>query len=229
MKTKLMFVLMGLSLGLTSYAAPKSVKIKSKKKIKRAPIKVDASSMALREGKKYSFNGSLAGITHNSVSQSVEGAYHLNRDLQITFQYSHLESGIATYDEGKYSDNELDVWKRNGKGTSLSAGAKKFYGNSFYAKAEGYYRNQDHINKTGSKVKPGTKNEWVVVYKETGRIEDIGISLKVGNQWQWQDFTVGVDWIGLNRSITTISKRGTIEDDDMNSLNLANIYLGASF
>lgn len=228
MKTKLLAGLMTMALSPMLMAAPKSAKAQSQIKLKRhAPVLNQASSQE-RKDKKVTINASVMGITHNTLSRSLEAGYHLNADTVLSLQYSDLQSGLATTDEGKYSNDELNTWLRNGVGSSISTGGKRFLSNSFYIKAEAYYRNQDHINKTGSK-KSTANGEWMVVYKETARIEDMGATLKIGNQWQWDNFTLGCDWIGANKSLSILSQRGKVEDNDLNSVSLLNFYLGASF
>lgn len=223
MRTRLLPLMLVLSFTSLAWSAPRS---KTRVKITQ---KDEGLSQKNREGKKFGVNVTPMGLTHNALSSSIEGNYFFRKDTIFSLQYTDMQSGLGTIDEEKYSADELNVWKRNGKGMSISGGVKQFFGNSFYAKGEVYYRNQDHINKTGSKIKPGTINEWVVTYKETGRIEDIGFSFKVGNQWQWDNLTVGCDWFGLNRNFNTISKRGSLEEEDINTINLLNLYVGASF
>ena len=229
MKKQILATALVFGLSPVLMAAPSKAKFKSQKKLKRIQKSTNQESLNNRKGKKYSAIFGVVGITHNAISNSFEGAYHYDTNTQFTLQYNDLTSGIATADEGKYSEDELRVWKRNGKGSSISAGIKHFTSNSFYLKGEVYYRNQDHINKTGSKVKPGTVSEWMVTYKDTARIEDIGLGFRIGNQWQWDRFTLGCDWAGINRSISTISKRGNLDSEDLNAINLLNFYIGASF
>lgn len=228
MKKKLMVGFMLMSFSPILLAAPKNIQQKSQIKLKRKIDDVNNTSTRTRESKKYTINASLLGITHNTLSRSLEVGHHLNSSTIISLQHSDLQAGPTTLDEGKYSNDELNTWKRNGVGSSLSFGAKKFLSNSFYMKAETYYRNQDYINKTGSK-KSTANGEWIVVYKETSRIEDMGATLKVGNQWQWDTFTLGCDWVGLNRSLSILSQNGKVENNALNSLNLVNFYFGLSF
>ena len=206
--------------------AADGINTQSKMKLRKSE---STNSLNQRIGKSYSLNASALGVTHNALARSFEVGYFLDSSTLISLQFNDLQSGVGTADDSRYSDDELKTWERNGKGSSLSVGAKSFFGNSFYAKAEGYYRNQDHINKTGSKRDNNGKGDWIVTEKETGRIEDLGITAKIGNQWQWSHFTLGCDWIGVNGSLYTLSERGVIQEDDRHSVNLLNFYMGASF
>lgn len=179
--------------------------------------------------KQFGLNITPVGLTHNALARSIEGNYFYKRDTIFTLQYSELVSSLGTLEEDKYSEDELRIWKRNGKGSSISVGAKQFYGSTFYIKGEGYYRHQDHVNLTGSRIRPGTLNTWVVDLKETGRIEDIGLGFRLGNQWQWDYLTIGVDWAGFNRSLSIRSKRGSLDHEDIHTYNLLNFYIGANF
>lgn len=225
MRIKSMILLISLILGTYSAEAAKRVRVKSSKK----GLNKTSVSKTKKASKLFSIGAELGGIKHNAVAQSVEASYKYRSDLSFSLSFTHMISGIATFDEGKYSSDELRVWRRNGKGSALSLSARKFFGKSFYIRPSGYYRNQDHVNKTESKVSPSGSNEWIVIRKETGRIEDIGVGLAIGNQWNWKYLSIGCDWVGVNRSLNIISQRGELESEDINTINLLNLYVSTSF
>jgi hypothetical protein len=77
------------------------------------------------------------------------------------------------------------------------------------------------------------------------KVESIGADIAVGNQWQWNQMTIGCDWIGLmvpfavvnadyDRSGVTDIERQSIEVASrklglLMSFQVARVYVGASF
>ena len=74
------------------------------------------------------------------------------------------------------------------------------------------------------------KNIGVGTTKETSIFKKGGATLKIGNQWQWENFTLGVDWIGAAVELVDLGSKGRdlseIENLEFIALNL---QLGMSF
>ncbi|WP_374077265.1 hypothetical protein [Bdellovibrio bacteriovorus] len=111
---------------------------------------------------------------------------------------------------------------------------KHFFGNSFYTKAGLDYRQ--------------AKYDYYYDANENYSFEGDGIvaSFAIGNQWQWQNFTLGCDWVGLSASLTRNIKNERIsstpyswveerlkEDEDFyfmrNTPQALRFYAGYSF
>lgn len=125
----------------------------------------------------------------------------------------------------------------NIKTTTAGLHYKHFFGNSFYGKLGGDYR----------KVVIGDPDVPVVGSEigEVGTAESITASFALGNEWQGDRFTFGIDWIGLMVPVTilhgdldTSGITGTAKSDldkvwdglaKTWSLQLARFYLGVSF
>jgi hypothetical protein len=84
---------------------------------------------------------------------------------------------------------------------------KKFWGNSFYTNLGLGYRDiglkadLDLFNDPGSKI------------NRTLGAQSLGVNLALGNRWQWENFTIGCDWLGL---FVPISSTGDSEIKDQN-------------
>lgn len=111
--------------------------------------------------------------------------------------------------------------------------SKKFFGNSFYTRAGVAY------NKGTMK---GETQHWSYSFKEgysetyyeyTLDYSALSIEADIGNQWQWDNFTLGVSWIGFSSHVLNLGKvESTDGMNDINSksaLRLFNIQLGMSF
>lgn len=92
---------------------------------------------------------------------------------------------------------------------NISLQHKKFKGNSFYLAQELAYLKKATIPEDSSIDEKFTK---------------VSYGLRIGNQWQWQNYTMGFDWVGVGASFWTLSGSG----DNFN-ISLLNFYLGASF
>lgn len=186
-------------------------------------------SEANREGKRFTINAGLVGIQFSALSSSIEGGYHLSPNSILTLQYTSLNGASSSDTDSKGSEDEADeVWEDAGKGRSISAGLKHFVGNSFYVKPEVYHRRQDIVHSTTS-VYSSAQDKWLLSDKDVASIEDLGASFKIGNQWQWDNFTLGCDWVGYSQSITTLEESGNVKSSDLGNLSLVNFYLGATF
>lgn len=128
----------------------------------------------------------------------------------------------------------------NIKGTSVGVHYKRFVGNSFYVRAGADYRTVDYKYKYSSFVSSNFDSESSFIG------ESLAASLVIGNQWQWENFTLGCDWIGVtapfsskikedrfggatdsyDRSRQERDKKHFVTDTIAQGLRL---YLGASF
>ena len=129
----------------------------------------------------------------------------------MSFQFTDLD------DNDVYDDFEQEG------GTVYSMDVKIFTGNSFYVKPGIYYRKQTDVL---SWIYNSSADNWAA--NEKAEIEDIGINFRIGNQWQWDNFTLGCDWIGLSRTVSKLSETGNTEDLEVSGAAL-NFYLGLSF
>jgi hypothetical protein len=115
---------------------------------------------------------------------------------------------------------------------------KRFFTNSFYMDA-GFA--SESINMTYQVESAANASEKV---ESSGELKRLGLVLHMGNQWQWNHFTLGCDWVGhhlpLQRSESfKPSAGGNSQDEDRqkdetrkklpSTLQLARFYLGFSF
>lgn len=115
---------------------------------------------------------------------------------------------------------------------------KRFFTNSFYMDA-GFA--SDAIGVTYQVRSSANAYEKV---ESSGELKRLGLVLHMGNQWQWNHFTLGCDWVGhhlpLQRSESfKPSAGGNPEDEDRqkdevrkkvrSTLQLARFYVGISF
>jgi hypothetical protein len=88
---------------------------------------------------------------------------------------------------------------------------KRFVDNSFYVAPEIYYLNYFED----------------MTYGRDFEVIGLGIGVRVGNQWQWENFTMGVDWIGVGKNLAHF--RRSDPGTDVYTATLFNFYLGLSF
>ena len=166
-----------------------------------------ASSSVSRETLKYQVNLPLTGFAHSLMfSSAIEFSYFLSKDQNIGIKY-------IEYDSPK-------VYEDTYRGEVLEIFYKKFNGNSFYVKPLVFYRNMDIDEKEGT--------DYV--------FSDFGVGISIGNQWQWSNFTIGCDWVGVNSRLATLDYKDSKNSERVFfskgygfTANLLNLYIGYSF
>jgi hypothetical protein len=175
------------------------------------------SSSELRLKRKLSVMGGL-GMQYSLRSVSVDFDYNLSDRDTVNVSLATNES-----DNNSENDNKIeDV-------TALKVSYKRFVGNNLYLSSGLFYRNfeVDVPNEGRNVFEIGETN---FAYK------DVGLGLAVGHQWQWDRFTIGCDWLGLNASlikldeeISSANPNFAKPDERKFSANLLHFYVGASF
>lgn len=114
-------------------------------------------------------------------------------ELASTYELNYIKSGRTSYSVrySKSLEQDLDDTKQD----AFLIGMKRFTGNSFFVRPELYYR------KVTETVVPELFSSATAIRE----YQDIGLNLSIGNEWQWDDFTAGFDWIGLGGRIAKIS------------------------
>lgn len=168
---------------------------------------VDKDSQSNRKDLKYSIQYG-GGLLLLSAATILEINYLKNSKRSFSLRY-------AKSDADQYDDEEQ---------TALLAGMKLFSGNSFYVRPEAYYRDFQET------VSP----ELFSSETRQRKVQDIGISISIGNEWQWENFTLGCDWIGAAYQVATLKDNGErdwLYSDDLEILQLSffNLRLGYSF
>ncbi len=124
------------------------------------------------------------------------------------------------------------------KSTSFGAHFKQFNGNSFYYRAGVDFR----------KIKYDYKFVYTTGPSDTRHFDGTSIAgnFQIGNQWQWENFTLGCDWVGISLPLTSSTSNEEVVSstpdydqarikDDIDALvkkahlNFLRFYLGASF
>ena len=108
------------------------------------------------------------------------------------------------------------------KGSAVKLNFKKFLSNSFYINPGLYYRSQEFIT-----LKSMNSNGDYNYAKEEHN--DVGFDFRIGNQWQWDNFTMGCDWVGINSPIYTLNDVKRFRNDRNSSLSVLNFYVGMAF
>jgi hypothetical protein len=125
-------------------------------------------------------------------------------------------STIAQLELGTGNNNDNnDSWgfsnsSRNVTTNSASVNVKHFVSNSFYVKGGLDHRSVDYEYNYGNTfLGLGNPNGPRSSYSFNG--DSWSTSFAIGNQWQWENFTLGCDWIGV-----TLPLAYTIRDEKMN-------------
>jgi hypothetical protein len=189
------------------------------------------SSAFNRLQKNFSINYMAFGFGPNPAgSVGLNFGFFLDRNSLIDFEYT--AGRPLNYVNWKYS--EYDVNAR-----SYGVHYKLFTGNSFYVRGGVDYRMVDYLYKTRD-FSTSIENS-----RSAFKGSSLNATFLIGNQWQWENFTLGCDWIGLtvplstqidSESFTTTSTytSSTLKDDQDYYLKRQvtmglRFYLGATF
>lgn len=184
------------------------------------------SSEQSRLDKSYQVNAQVFGVGPSLASVSgVQFGIFIDPNSLVLFE---VTSGSSS------ASNFASTYKI--KASSIGIHYKHFVSNSFYWRGGMDYRTA------------------TVDYEDTwftaGNLRSFdgtsfALNFQIGNQWQWENFTMGVDWVGYSLPVTSSVgsekfdrtsnyERTTIKNDEdsflKNShLNLLRLYLGMSF
>lgn len=185
---------------------------------------VASDSQSNRKNKTLAITGQLLG--HAGGTSSSSGAtvgLHLTQDTILYADYTHGLERLLWF--------ELES-------TSASIGVKNFVSNSFY------YR----LGLGARKFEMRTldfdfADLFTVEEQELGYATSAFADFVIGNQWQWDYFTLGCDWIGTSQVIKAIDSKTYTNTEDasyeerknsweeianMNTGHLLRLYLGFS-
>ncbi|MCF8057871.1 MAG: hypothetical protein K9K67_01135 [Bacteriovoracaceae bacterium] len=176
---------------------------------KGVKISVGNESEANRSGKKYMLTTNY-GAEFNAVSVGATFGYYIDGNKLITATISKINDADDLYDDHK--------------GTVVKIGPRVFAGNSFYLDAGVFYLNSTYTYNSSFSLFDSSSVKEVSIFKKAGA------TFKIGNQWQWDNFTLGVDWIGAAVELVDLGSKGRdlseVENLEIIALNL---QIGMSF
>jgi hypothetical protein len=145
------------------------------------------------------------GREYTEVSTIYSAGYYLTPDDLLLIRYTLSDSDKY----GMASSKEM---------RTVTLGYRKFLGNSFNIMPTIYYR------RFASDWSTGTTKAYF-------DYRDAGIGMRLGNEWQTDYFTYGVDWFGINKGIKVANKsQGLIvTSQKLLSFTYGSIYIGLAF
>ena len=147
--------------------------------------------------------------------------YELTLQLGFDYRMTTSQAGVMYF---LNADNLIglkvgDTTSDSKKQTNVSFQYKHFTGNSFYVAGEVFYLNTlDDEN-------------WVANLflqdEQYAHYSSMGAGVRIGNQWTWRYFTLGVDWVGVGQRVGVF--RRDYADSEKTTLTLLNVMAGLSF
>lgn len=174
----------------------------------------DQTSSGNRKNLKYQIAAGIIGTEYIKYPITLSVGYYIHSDGILSLRYSAL--------------NHSDKWGAY-KMKAVTLGYRRFFGNSFNVMPSIYYKRNtaDFYTEGSYPYVLGSNN---LIY------EDIGTGFRVGNEWQWQNFTMGCDWFGLNYKAYEINfKEKSLGPIDTHApmkaltMTILSFYLGYSF
>ncbi len=167
-----------------------------------------------------------------SLTTGIDVGYFLSRNSLLILEATSGKLGASISASGSQIGASSDL-----KTSSIGLHFKHFSGNSFYYRTGIDYRRAEYSY---------TFTNGSAIDFERFKGSSGAVDFQIGNQWQWSNFTLGCDWIGLSlpfaSAISDEQLSGTApayyadwlkNDEDTFvkklTLNLLRFYLGASF
>lgn len=99
------------------------------------------------------------------------------------------------YQSGEELSDLFDTYSAHSN--LLAVYAREFVGNSFYLEA-GLATHQKHVRTLDYTYDFRANGSLGVAYYEEQKYtrSDFGVLFGIGNQWQWENFTLGCEWVG---------------------------------
>lgn len=164
----------------------------------------------------FSFSALSATSLEERAMKKVELTYQVGVDYRLSpsqgsIMYFMNPNDLIGLKAG--SDSEGDSSQ-----TNFALQYKHYFANSYYMATEFFYLNtREDVNK------------WNILFLEDeyANYKSLGAGIRIGNQWTWRYFTLGVDWIGIGARFGTFEKE-TDELDEF-TFTLGNVIIGVSF
>ncbi len=142
------------------------------------------SSKENREGKRLYLGFSIGRALGLGASSGEINYYH-NSNFVSFFRFGAVQS-----------EEHLDDGFTGAK--FLKLGVKKYTGNSFYYTIGVFHRQLD------TRVFKWDNSQNYTIHESMFR--DLGVSTSIGNHWHWKNFSLNIDYIGINRTLVEIDE-----------------------
>jgi hypothetical protein len=220
-----------------SHAETSKVIVKSHSSVRHV---YESSSEANRMKSRFEATAHLLGVGPGySRNHGFSFGYKLSSDSLILADV-HLSDG---YEWRTYSASDGNLTLSGASKTrhqGLGIHYKQFNGNSFYYRIGADYMNVEY------KYNHLTPSLFSSSYNSNFKGEVLYTNVSIGNQWQWDNFTLGCDWVGFTTPIygriNDANISGSYTDYDFDSfkddqtlytqnslLVLLRFYMGTSF
>lgn len=187
-----------MSVLIYSFANAQSAPLNDVVIVKEQPGTIyEDSSEHNRMNKKYQFTLMPIGFGPGYVMwSSLNFGYFLDRNSALMLSVGNLNRQSRTCTGAMSCDIS---------GNSISMSYKKFTGNTFYFNNTLNYR----IVKYKEAENFGNPSDYDYSFEGNA----LSLDFSIGNQWQWQNFTMGCDWIGVSIPVSSSTKNETLSGD----------------
>ena len=162
------------------------------------------SSAFHRIDKKFQVTYQPLGATSNNAGETgLSFGYFIDRDSMILVNATSGQNKISSRTES--SDGARSSSEERFSSQSLGVSYKRFFANSFYARSGlDQRRTNADYSYSGFLFLPAESASFTV--------NTTSLSLAIGNQWQWENFTLGCDWFGLSQPLMHSFSNESVSD-----------------
>lgn len=164
---------------------------------------VEDSSQYHRMNKKYFLGAQILGAGPTaSITSGVIGGYYLDLNSLVTVEL--LSGSIGPNSLGSTTSSQISSSISRQSARSIGVHFQKFSENSFFWKLGGDYRLSEWKYSYSDSLTPANNSS------STYSGNSITLSGSIGNSWQWENFTMGCEWIGFAYPILSSSPKNDI-------------------
>lgn len=143
------------------------------------------TSAFYRLDKKFSVNYLALGVgPSRGTTSGIIASFFIDHNSLIDLEFLN----------GKAYDWDLTFSKYEIQTRSFGLHYKRFFGNSFYVRGGLDYRTVDYNYTFNDIFNPNT-----IFERNSFKGTSLSATILIGNQWQWDYFTLGCDWIGFSQ------------------------------
>ncbi|WP_218110048.1 hypothetical protein [Oligoflexus tunisiensis] len=159
------------------------------------------SHETLRSNLKYSITAGVGIRTGNFLEGTLAASYFLQPKSVVTISLMNLTGSINEKADRDVDGHDLYFVgvTTELKGSAIAASYKEFFTDSFYveggldlAKVNGEFRISKDILSSAENLT-----------SDLGHYTKLSMMVQIGNQWQWENFTLGTSWLGYLQPIST--------------------------
>jgi hypothetical protein len=153
------------------------------------------SNEALRSNKSYSVTLGIGVRTSDLNEFGLGLSYFLSPQSLVTLTFTDLDGSIKEKADGQIDGQNVYFVgvTTEVEGSAFALSYKQFFSDTFYLEGGLDYAKASGKFKISKEIFASTTDATT----DVGHYTKLSAMIQIGNQWQWQNFTLGTSWLGM--------------------------------